>query len=224
MVAVSCCAAAAVTVVRLHCRAYCLGCCVADSCSCIARMTMSAHAHVRMQKLGMLPYVMGYRAGFKSATSADGPGGKGYDAAYRTGMQVRVYVILCVCVCACVYVCEYVCMCMCVLSRIFCAVWQNAHYKYAVCVDSASPPGSLYHTHTQTHTHVQTCTYTHNMHTCTQTHTHTHAHTNTHTHTHTHTQTHTHTHTHTLTHTHTRKDTYTHTHIPMHKSPRHTLT
>jgi hypothetical protein len=36
----------------------------------------------------MLPYVMGYRAGYKAATAADGPGGKGYDAAYRTGMQV----------------------------------------------------------------------------------------------------------------------------------------
>ena len=35
----------------------------------------------------MLPYVMGYRAGYKAASAADGPNGKGYDAAYRTGMQ-----------------------------------------------------------------------------------------------------------------------------------------
>ena len=47
-----------------------------------------------LQKLGMLPYVMGYRAGYKAATSADGPGGKGYDAAYRTGMQVRLASVL----------------------------------------------------------------------------------------------------------------------------------
>ncbi len=39
--------------------------------------------------MGMLPYVTGYRAGFKAAKAADGPGGSGYDAAYRTGMQVR---------------------------------------------------------------------------------------------------------------------------------------
>ena len=38
--------------------------------------------------MGMLPYVTGYRAGFKAAKAADGPGGSGYDAAYRTGMQV----------------------------------------------------------------------------------------------------------------------------------------
>lgn len=36
----------------------------------------------------MLPYVTGYRAGYKAAKAADGPGGSGYDAAYRTGMQV----------------------------------------------------------------------------------------------------------------------------------------
>jgi len=40
--------------------------------------------------MGMLPYVVGYRAGYKAASAADGPGGSGYDAAYRTGMQVRV--------------------------------------------------------------------------------------------------------------------------------------
>jgi len=39
--------------------------------------------------MGMLPYVVGYRAGYKAASAADGPGGSGYDAAYRTGMQVR---------------------------------------------------------------------------------------------------------------------------------------
>jgi hypothetical protein len=53
-------------------------CCILSPDSCVSSL----------QKLGMLPYVMGYRAGYKAATSADGPGGKGYDAAYRTGMQV----------------------------------------------------------------------------------------------------------------------------------------
>ena len=56
--------------------------CVTCACSC------------PLQKLGMLSYVMGYRAGYKAATSADGPGGKGYDAAYRTGMQVRLASVL----------------------------------------------------------------------------------------------------------------------------------
>ena len=40
--------------------------------------------------MGMLPYVTGYRAGYKAAKAADGPGGSGYDAAYRTGMQVNL--------------------------------------------------------------------------------------------------------------------------------------
>jgi hypothetical protein len=40
--------------------------------------------------MGMLPYVTGYRAGYKAAKAADGPGGSGYDAAYRTGMQASV--------------------------------------------------------------------------------------------------------------------------------------
>ena len=40
--------------------------------------------------MGMLPYVTGYRAGYKAAKAADGPGGSGYDAAYRTGMQVFI--------------------------------------------------------------------------------------------------------------------------------------
>lgn len=53
------------------------------------KLTVLHRAVYALQKLGMLPYVMGYRAGYKAATSADGPGGKGYDAAYRTGMQVR---------------------------------------------------------------------------------------------------------------------------------------
>ena len=42
----------------------------------------------RPQTMGMLPYVVGYRAGYKAAGTADGAGGTGYDAAYRTGMQV----------------------------------------------------------------------------------------------------------------------------------------
>ena len=45
-------------------------------------------------KMGMLPYVTGYRAGYKAAKAADGPGGTGYDAAYRTGMQVSDLIIL----------------------------------------------------------------------------------------------------------------------------------
>ena len=45
--------------------------------------------------MGMLPYVTGYRAGYKAAKAADGPGGSGYDAAYRTGMQVNIIVTKC---------------------------------------------------------------------------------------------------------------------------------
>jgi hypothetical protein len=44
-----------------------------------------------VQDMGLLPYVTGYRAGYKAAKAADGPGGSGYDAAYRTGMQVRIF-------------------------------------------------------------------------------------------------------------------------------------
>ncbi len=45
--------------------------------------------------MGMLPYVTGYRAGYKAAKAADGPGGSGYDAAYRTGMQVGNSLYVC---------------------------------------------------------------------------------------------------------------------------------
>jgi hypothetical protein len=34
--------------------------------------------------MGLLPYVEGYRAGYKAASAADGPGGKGYNAAVRS--------------------------------------------------------------------------------------------------------------------------------------------
>eukprot|EP00287_Rhodomonas_sp_CCMP768_P007575 CAMPEP_0196721486 /NCGR_PEP_ID=MMETSP1091-20130531/4022_1 /TAXON_ID=302021 /ORGANISM="Rhodomonas sp., Strain CCMP768" /LENGTH=68 /DNA_ID=CAMNT_0042062955 /DNA_START=191 /DNA_END=397 /DNA_ORIENTATION=- len=43
--------------------------------------------------MGMLPYVVGYRAGYKAASKADGPGGTGYDAAYRTGMQAGMLAV-----------------------------------------------------------------------------------------------------------------------------------
>eukprot|EP00282_Hemiselmis_andersenii_P019169 CAMPEP_0172025216 /NCGR_PEP_ID=MMETSP1041-20130122/15771_1 /TAXON_ID=464988 /ORGANISM="Hemiselmis andersenii, Strain CCMP439" /LENGTH=68 /DNA_ID=CAMNT_0012680881 /DNA_START=6 /DNA_END=212 /DNA_ORIENTATION=- len=43
--------------------------------------------------MGLLPYVQGYRAGFKAATAADGSGGKGYNAAYRTGMQAGMLAV-----------------------------------------------------------------------------------------------------------------------------------
>lgn len=37
--------------------------------------------------MGLLPYVEGYRAGFKAASAADGPNGSGYNAAVSVIMN-----------------------------------------------------------------------------------------------------------------------------------------
>ena len=39
--------------------------------------------------MGLLPYVEGYRAGYKAAAAADGPGGKGYNAAVRLPLRSK---------------------------------------------------------------------------------------------------------------------------------------
>ncbi len=45
------------------------------------RMMKSPFGLARRGGMGLLPYVEGYRAGYKAAGAADGPGGSGYNAA-----------------------------------------------------------------------------------------------------------------------------------------------